>query len=285
MVQLTLVGIDWYLAAIYTFFLLMIHIVVSRSIAETGAFHVGTFVYPGIMLWGMFGAQALGPSTLVALFLVCTMFAAAPGWCPMPFIAQALKVADLSQVRLGSTVRWGTAVIVITLAVAVPATIYWQYDRGSPNAGWPRSSSRYSFENGMEIVNKLKAQGMLETASSAKGLGRLRHVQPSGGHLMAFAITALLAVAVGIGRLRFANWPLHPVMFLFLGGYQGMLMSFSYGLGWLIKTGVTKYGGGKLYHTLKPLMIGLIAGSMMGSFLPMLIGIVYYFVTGGPPKI
>jgi len=281
-IQLVLVGLDWQIAIIYTFFAVMIYVVVSRSIAETGAFHVGTFVYPGIMVWGMFGEKALGPTTLAIMFLVSTVLLAAPGWCPMPFIVQALKLADLSKVRVSHTVKWGTAALLIGLFVAVPATIYWQYDRGAPTRGWPRSSSVFPLENVVEIVHKLEGQGSLEAATTVKGWARFQRLQPSGTNLLAFAITAGLALAVGFGRLRFAHWPIHPVIFIFFGGHQGMLMYLSFGLGWLIKNIVTKYGGAQFYHQLRPGMIGLIAGAMMARFLPMIIGMIHYFVTGNP---
>lgn len=279
-IQLVMAGLDLPIALLYTFFAVMIYVVVSRSIAETGAFHVGTFVYPGIMVWGLFGERALGPTALAIMFLVSTVLLAAPGWCPMPFIVQSLKLADLAEVRIPSTVRWGTTVLLISLLVAVPATIYWQYDRGAPTSGWPRSSSIYPFENTVEVVHKLQGQGCLETASTVTGWARFRELQPNIPYLSAFAITAALAVGVGLARLRFARWPVHPVIFIFFGGYQGMYMWFSFALGWLIKNVVTKYGGAHLYHRIKPLMIGVIAGSMVADFIPMIVGMIYYAVTG-----
>jgi hypothetical protein len=57
-------------------------------------------------------------------------------------------------------------------------------------------------------------------------------------------------------------------------------MSGSFMIGWIIKTLVNKYGGEKMYQSLKPFMIGVIAGDMAGQFVPMLAGTVYYLVTG-----
>jgi hypothetical protein len=62
-----------------------------------------------------------------------------------------------------------------------------------------------------------------------------------------------------------------------------MRMAFSFGMAWLIKTSVTRYGGGQTYQKLKPAMIGLIAGAMLGAFLPMIIGTAYYWVVGHAP--
>ena len=56
------------------------------------------------------------------------------------------------------------------------------------------------------------------------------------------------------------------------------------GLGCLIKVLVTKYGGAGAYRRLKPVMIGIIAGDMLGGLIPMVIGAIYYFATGKVPK-
>jgi hypothetical protein len=40
-----------------------------------------------------------------------------------------------------------------------------------------------------------------------------------------------------------------------------------------------------LYLRLKPLMFGLIAGEMLGGLTPMVVGLVYWLVTGQLPKV
>ncbi|MBT3291817.1 MAG: hypothetical protein HN380_31030, partial [Victivallales bacterium] len=74
--------------------------------------------------------------------------------------------------------------------------------------------------------------------------------------------------------------PFHPMAFVFLGGFPGYYHYFSFFLGWLIKSLVTRYGGGKLYQQLKPLMIGVLAGAMLGKLVPMLVGPIVYFAEG-----
>ena len=68
--------------------------------------------------------------------------------------------------------------------------------------------------------------------------------------------------------------------FVFLGGWPGYYHYFSFFLGWLIKTGITKYGGATAYQNAKPFMVGLIAGSMLGKFVPVVVGPACYFITG-----
>ena len=279
--QLVAVGLDWQLAIIYTGLMYMVHVVISRMIVETGAFHIGTYVYPGVMIWSFLGAAALGPRTMLIMFLVSTILVSGPGWAPMPFFVQALNLADVSKVRVGRMAKTGIVVVILTLVVSLACTIYWQYDQGSPTTGWPRSTARFSFENMVEIKQTLRGQGTLEQAEKVRGWARLRHPSPSWPQVSAFGITLALALGVGICRLRFAWWPFHPMAFVFLGGYPGYYHYFSFFLGWLIKSMVTRYGGGKLYQQLKPLMIGVLAGAMLGKLVPMLVGPIVYFVGGG----
>ena len=282
-VQLVVVGLDWQLAVLYTGLALMVYIVVSRTIAETGAFHIGTEIFPGAILIGFFGASALGPQAIIIMFLVSVVVLVAPGWSPMPFIVQGFKLADMSGVDVAKIAKWSVLTLVLCVAIAVPITIYWQYDQGAPVGGWPHMVSTFPFENMVKIKHQLSAQGLLEQAESVHGWARFARLTPNFPCVAAFFIALGICLAIGICRLRFANWPFHPVVFVFLGGYQGKLMAGSFFLGWLLKTAVSKYGGERLYQRLKPLMIGVIAGDMFARLIPMIVGTVYYLVMGRQP--
>ncbi len=282
-VQLVRAGLDWQLAIPYTLLAYMVHVVVSRMIAETGGFLIGTYVYPCVMLWALCGTAALGPKTLLIMFLVSTVLVSGPGWAPMPFFVQALKLADLFRLDLARLVRWGLVILTLSVTVAVPCTIYWQYSRGAPTTGWPRATAWYSFENMVDVRQTLRAQGMLETSESLRGWERCPYLAPDRRQVLAYLAAMGIALGLAFGRLRFTWWPLHPMAFVFLGGWPACFHWFSFLLAWLIKVAVTKYGGARLYERLKPLMIGLIAGSMLGALVPMVAGSVYYIAVGQPP--
>ncbi|OGV74842.1 MAG: hypothetical protein A3K19_00705 [Lentisphaerae bacterium RIFOXYB12_FULL_65_16] len=283
--QLVLVGLDWQLAVLYTLIALMVWIVVSRTIAETGAFHIGSQIFPCAIIWGLFGSTALGPQMLVIMFLVSAVLLAAPGWAPMPFAVQAFKLVDVSGESVAKLSRWALLTLVLCTVICIPVTLYWQYDVGGmqTSLGWPRMLSTFTFENMVMIKQQLTAQGTLEISENLHGWQRFTHMAPNWPCVTAFLVALALALGIGICRLRFAWWPLHPVMFVFLGGYQACLMGGSFLIGWLIKTLVSKYGGGRLYNNLKPLMIGIIAGDVAARLIPMLVGIVYYAITGKSP--
>ncbi|MBT7165827.1 MAG: hypothetical protein HN904_23810, partial [Victivallales bacterium] len=86
------------------------------------------------------------------------------------------------------------------------------------------------------------------------------------------------------GRLRFAKWPLHPVLFLVWSGYAGYMMAWSFLAGCFLKFVVCRYGGAQSYQKVKPLMFGLIAGDMVAGLAVIVMGFVYYRYTGELPK-
>ena len=271
--------VHWTLGLLYVLLAVTTFAVVSRVLAETGAFEVGTVVYPGIAAWGFFGESAVGPSALITLFMLSVVLLSGPGWSVMPFLGQALRLTDRRQVPLGRFARWGLATMLLGVLVCVPATLYWQYDSGSANS-WGRISTAFPANNGVQLLMKLRVTGLEETALSRSGLDYLLHASPYWPYVGTAALSCLLAVAVAMLRLRFAWWPLHPCIFIFFGGDQSVKMSFSFGVGFLLKWLITRFGGGRLYQTCKPLFIGLIAGTVAGQLIPMLISAIHFACTG-----
>ncbi len=271
--------IHWTLGVFYAAIAVTTYSVVSRVLAETGAFEIGTVVYPGIAAWGFFGEVAVGPAVLISMFMLSVVLLSGPGWCVMPFLNQALKLSEGRHVPLSRFSRWGLVTMLLGIVVMVPCTLYWQYNSGSHNT-WGRISSAFPFNNGVEMLLKLRAQGLEAEALGRKGMDYLAHLSPHWNYVMVSVVTFALAIFVAYGRLHFTWWPLHPVIFIFFGGDQSVKMSFSFGLGFILKTLITKYGGGRLYQKCKPLFIGLIAGMVAGQFVPMVVGAIYYFVTG-----
>jgi hypothetical protein len=274
------VGIPAAVAGVYLGLALMVYCVVSRVLAETGAYIVGTFVFPGVLIWGFAGVAAVGPATLLCTLMLSVVLLLIPGRAPMAFAVQSLKLMDWGGVDLRKALRWGAAAMLLAFVLALPSAIYWQYDRGTPSTGWPRKAATFPFENTVDAVRKLKAQGRYEAARDSEGPRRLALVRPSIPHVAAFSAAASLAILFGAGRLFFQHWPLHPVVFLFLGGYAAMHMTFSFFLGWLLKFVATKYGGARCYRALKPLMVGVVSGAMLGMCLPFVVGSFRYLLLG-----
>jgi hypothetical protein len=278
-------GVDWLLSLYYTLMALVVFIAVSRAVAEAGGFYIGTWIMPGAVAWGLLGSQALGPTALATMVMVSIIVLVGPGWAPMAFGVQALKLAELGNVRPGRMGALCIGVLVLCVAVALPATIYWQHDQGlvQASSGWARYTPRLPFDQGLIMKEQLTAVGVLDQAEAVRGLGRLALAKPSGAFVTAFAIGLGLTLLTASLRLRFPWWPLHPLAFFFLNSHQGQRVAFSLLIGWAIKTAICRYGGEMLYQKGKPLMAGVIAGEMLAGTLPILVGAVYYVTTGERP--
>lgn len=284
--QLALVGLGWQVAALYAGVLIVFYVVMGRVFAETGLFYNQPFFFPCVAVWGLMGAQALGPGVLLIMFLLTTVLMIDPRESLMPFVVNSLKLLELRRVPLGRSALLFAFAIGLGLLTALPVTLYFQYDLGY--AKWDSWASYYvprmAFDNAVGAVELLTAQGTLEQASSVSGWGRFRHLSPNGLCLGAMVCGLTLALLCYVGRLRTTWWPLHPVLFLTWATEPPWRLSGSFLIGWLIKSAVVKYGGSRLYQALKPLFFGLIAGEVFGAVVPTLVGAIYYLATGMPPK-
>jgi len=284
--QLALTGLGWMLAAMYAGVLLVFYVVMGRVFAETGLFYNQPFFFPCVAVWGLMGAQALGPQALLIMFMVTTVLMVDPRESLMPFVVNSLKLLETRRLPLGRSAGWFAVALVLGLAVALPVTLYFQYDLGY--AKWDTWAGYYvpkmAFDNAVGAVELLTAQGSLEKASGLAGLERLGAMSPNGLCMAALAGGLGLALVGYVGRLRTTWWPLHPVLFLTWATEPPWRLSGSFLLGWLTKVLVVNYGGSRLYQRLKPLFFGLIAGEVFGAVVPTLVGAIYYVTTGMPPK-
>ena len=129
----------------------------------------------------------------------------------------------------------------------------------------------------------MQAQNALAASDALSPLQRLAAIRSEPGFLLTFSIGALLVVGSYIGRIRIKNWPINPAVFLLWSWSHCAKLTFSFFVGWAIKTGVARYGGWKQVQAVQVAMIGVIAGDMLGAFLPAIISAAYYFATGEPP--
>jgi hypothetical protein len=285
-ISLISVGLDWPLAVLYTGLIFVLFLVVGRLSAETGAFMVQPYWFPCVTLWGLFGARALGVKSVLIMLLLSAVLAVDPREALMPFVVNGLKLLNLRRERIGRTAAWYVAALLIGLAVAVPVTLAFQYDRGA-NLGdvWgTQLVPQRPFDKAIEVRQRLTAQGGLEAAEATTGWRRFAEMSPKLPCLIGFGSGLGIVLVFAAIRLRWAKWPLHPVLFLVWGSWAGRMLAASFLGGWVIKAVVTHFGGASWYQRLKPLMFGLIAGELLGGLTPMAVGLVYWLVTGLPPR-
>lgn len=178
----------------------------------------------------------------------------------------SFKLLDLNKVKIGKTAIFCVVAILIGLAVALPVTLYFQYNQGSDRGDiWANGMvPKMPFNNVAFIKQRLKAQGTEIQAEKISGWGRFSKIMPNKACMISLGVGMFLVLLFVFMRIRFAKWPLHPILFLVWSTHPGQRFYFSFLLGWVIKSIIMKYGGIRLYRKLKPFVIGLIAGELLG---------------------
>ena len=279
-------GMDWPFALLVVLLLLMMFTVMGRICAETGLFFIQpSWQAAGVML-GMLGAAALGPRMLIVGVLICLVISIDPRECMMPFVVNALRIAEDANVKRGRLAAVMGGTLAIGLIAGLVVVLWLQYDRGvGLSDGWAtRNVPTMGFNLLNSSVQDLAADGQLEAAVSAGGWERIRAIQPGKSFMIFLGCGFLLFASCALLRLRFSKWPLHPVLFLVWFTYPLNCFAWSFFIGWIIKALVVKFGGGRTYQHVKPLMIGVIAGDLTGGLVFIIVGTVYYLLTGFPPK-
>ena len=134
--------------------------------------------------------------------------------------------------------------------VSGAAMLYVEYNVAAPLQGGDQVINRYGIDDTPRAV--------LDVTRTFAGNG----TGPSENHnrLLNFGLGAAVTAALSALRLRFVNWPLHPVGFLLVYSYPLGRIWFSVMLGWLAKLLLVKYGGASVYRKARPYFIGMIIG-------------------------
>jgi len=86
---------------------------------------------------------------------------------------------------------------------------------------------------------------------------------PQWGAVISIGIGALIAFFLQAMRMRFVNWPFHPLAYAISGDTTSNYIWMPLMIAWAIKSVIVKYGSHKLYQRLMPLFMGLILGEFM----------------------
>ena len=277
-------GLDWPVAFLFGMGCVAVYLVMGRLLAETGLFFIVVTGTPATLLWAFFGARALGPEILFILFMLSLVLFYDTREALMPYVVNGLKLADDCKAKVGRMAFFIVVSLMVGLAVGIPTTLYFQYERGVDVSLWKIEQARRPFNETISIMQRLDAQGQLEEAGQVTGLKRFAEASPHRNGAIAFGVAAGLVLLFSFLRLRFTGWPLHPVMFLVWSTYAGNAFAQAFLAGWLIKVLIMRFGGARVYQNFKPLMFGLIAGEMLGGVIPMVISFIYYVVTGDVPQ-
>lgn len=245
--------------------MMMVMLVTARAIAETGLIFV-QFDVPLFQPW-VYAIQSLPPSLKTRTSMQSFFLSALLGSSltrdvrePMPaYATHALKVADDNAFgREGSSRRAFPFLAVMALALVVAyfvsgaSMLYVEYNHGAtldrdqlaPLNAWAMVGGARKWT--LDPSTDYRPPG----AGPREGQNRATNLSFGAG------LTALL----GLLRLRYINWPFHPLGFLLAYSYPMEVLWFSIFVGWLVKVLLLRFGGGELFHKSRSFFIGLILG-------------------------
>ncbi|MDT8391929.1 MAG: DUF6785 family protein [Lentisphaeria bacterium] len=274
-------GVDLLVAWVVVTFALLIFLVVTRLVCETGLPSFAPSWSLQALLPGLFGTGAIGAAPLVFITLLGrTIVAAESTNLFMPYMATSLKVLDDNQVSPRRFAVAAKVAIGLALVAGFVAVLAISYANGEGNLS---KGERGELGKTVHEILNLKDTGQLAAAEAAHGFGKLSLLRPDGSMVRLVLVGMGAVLATYLLRFRFAKWPLHPLFFVVLGSNAGRFTWFCFLLGWGIKCLVVKFGGGRGYRTLKPLFIGLIVGESLILGLTFVVGTIYYLRTGNQP--
>lgn len=276
-------AIGWPVALAYAMTLMVVFLVITRIVCETGIPFIQAGWQPAQFLANTLGIGALGPGPFVMLCYLGSIITQDPRECLMPFAATSFKLAENTGVRRLRFAVLGFGAIILALVVGLVAVTWGLYNYGSSKDGWAQGTGAASLDEATRGLSTLQATGQYAASAAATGLAKIPLVADNVGKAKELGWTAFgLAAVVGFSllRFRFPGFILHPVLFLVWGTYPAQRVWFAFLLGWAIKALVVRFGGGRVYQNLKPLFIGLIAGELVAASAIIGIGWLYYLLTG-----
>ena len=280
------VGLPWPMATLLIMLIMLIYLIQARINTESGLILSLLTWMPSTVLLGLFGAKALGIRPLAICALVGTIFARDTHECLMPFFLNALRISESQGIKPGRAGSLAAVAFLLAIAVGVPFGLLVDHNygvtRGESFA--TNAAPRWTIDAVVTTVEKL---GPDEAAQSEEmsTFQRIVNMKPDRTFLWSLAIGFALVVAVSALRLRFAWWPIHPMMFLVWGTWAMAMMSHSLLAGWIVKKAVTRFGGTRTYDRARCFMFGVIAGEMLGGLLWLVVGAIYFAATGqNPPR-
>ena len=172
----------------------------------------------------------------------------------MPHQFDAFKMADAvgaSRRRLFGAVCIGTA-LGLTVSFAIALMVWHGFGAEAKTDAWRTSQGRVPFDNLVSLLRN-------PVPPDPRGIGAVG---------FGFAVTATLMAF----RTYFVWWPLHPVGYAMANTGTMNTTWLPFFMAWLAKIVILRYGGQRLYRTLMPFFLGLIAGDLLGGGLTTALG-------------
>ncbi len=282
MYVLTIMGCSWPMSIFFSLALLIMMLVISRVISETGVPFLQSGWSPAEIIAKLIGPAAMGPHSLTFLSWGGTgMLAIDPRESLMPYVSTGLKVCDDNKINLRRVFRIAVISVAVALVVAYLSSTYALYNYSPMKDSWASQAAPVQcFDQVARHFHSMKTSGVFEESLAATPLQRLKLVNGDSYATSFFVVGICAVVLCSMIRFRFSKFPLHPILFLVWGTYPNQTTWGAFLIGWFVKILVVKFGGGGVYQKMKPLFVGLISGELVMIGVVLIVDFVYFFTFG-----
>jgi hypothetical protein len=235
----------------------VVHLVAVRLVCQGGMLYVQHPFRPMNMILAAVGSSALGPRRLATLSLFDHLFMLDNRSPLMPGIMQSLKLSDRADISRPH-LAWAMAGSVLLAVV-----------------GSYISYLRLMYAHGGLTLNTwfttYYANNLYGTWT-AYLIGQGEEPHPLTFATMAGGAATLIGLV--LMHRSFLWWPFHPIGYLMGASWPMVNFWFPIFVGWLAKSLVMRYGGGRLYRQLIPGFLGLIFAEFLSAGLWVIIDFV-----------
>ncbi|MFB3883544.1 MAG: DUF6785 family protein [Armatimonadota bacterium] len=239
-------GMSWWslLGLLGVFYAVLIG--ASRMVAAGGVMFVDTGVFPRAVILRTIGAAPIGASSLTMYAYLSVIYMYDPMNLAMPQMMNSFKLVHSGRLR-GSAFTWAATVAVLSAIVfGIVALLRMLHTYGASSLPlWPFTDyPGWAFR---ELAASLRTP---EAASNwlrlALGLGA--------------GFTVLLVWLSS----RVLWWPVSPIGFLIASAWETSRSIWSSAfIAWVVSTLIRRYGGLRLFRSLRPAFLGLVLGDVV----------------------
>jgi len=218
----------------------------SRLVAAGGVMYVDTGFFPRGVMMRAVGAIPIGPTALTMYSYLSVIYMYDPMSLAMPQMVNSMKLLHGGRVKARAFPWVAMLAVVLVLAVGLPAMLKVVYGYGATALQrWPFTSyPSWAFG---ELDASLRTPELPDNW--------LR-----GGMALGAGVMLLLSWL----SARFVWWPVSPVGFVIASAYEtDRSLWVNTLIAWMMATAIRRYGGLRLYRSVRPVFLGLVLGQFL----------------------
>jgi len=239
-------GMSWWSFAVLIGLFYAVLLGASRLVAAGGVMYVDTGYFPRWVTLRTIGALPIGPTSLTMYAYLSVIYMYDPMNLAMPQMMNSFKLVHSGRLRGSSFTLGAVLALVAVTGFGLVALLRMLHQHGASSlAAWPFTSyPRWAFG---ELDATLRSPEVPDNW--------LRLAVGTGA-----AFTLLLVWL----HSRFVWWPVSPVGFLIASSYEtNRSMWMNVFIAWALSTLIRRYGGLRLFRTLRPAFLGLVLGQYL----------------------